>query len=94
MKVVNHSLTKIESDILEHQASFHVECEFDAAVKQNDGKVDPAQYQEEIDARGIDCHIYNPPLEFQRYDPERRQNGGHQTKSELAAPAGGPNVSI
>lgn len=47
MKVVNHSLTKIESDILEHQASFHVECEFDAAVKQKDGKVDPAQYQEE-----------------------------------------------
>ena len=47
MQVVNHSLPKIKGDLLEHQASFNIQYVFDAAIKQNDGKIDPTQYQED-----------------------------------------------
>ena len=47
MELIDHSLPKIESDLLEHRASFNIQYVLDPAVKQNDGKVDPAQFQEE-----------------------------------------------
>ena len=77
MELIDHSLPKIKSDLLEHRASFNIQYVLDPAVEQNHGKVDPAQFQEKVDTCGIDSRIDNTPLQFQRYDPERRQNGGH-----------------
>jgi hypothetical protein len=94
MEFVDHSLAKIESDLLKHHTYFHIQEVFDAAVKQNHGEVDPAQYQEGVDASGVDGRIDNAPLKFQRDDPERRQDAGHHAKAKLTAAAGPPNIHI
>jgi len=74
--MLDHAVTKIEGHFLEHHSGLHVEQVFDRAVEQYDDKVDSTQYQKHIDARAINCDIYNPSLQLQRYDPERGQDRG------------------
>jgi hypothetical protein len=90
--MLDHAVTKIKDHLLEHQAGLHLEQVFDGAVEQYDGEVDSTQHQKHTDTRAVDCGIYGPSLQLQRYDPERGQDRGQYTKTDLMSSAAAPDV--